>query len=326
MSGGNADYEAIVALLHAHRIALWMRDFEAYSACFVHAPSTGRWAVFRQKDVGIMRGWDEIAARARAFVADDPLPYRKNALETTIDDLTLHIGGDIAWASYVQNYPGEYLHGSDEGLFGPVGGTNELRILEKHEGRWKIAFLGFIEPNLKSFAGTLVRVDAQSRILWNNEVAEAEFANGDDLMRINGRLRLRDRRLDGRLRTAIKWASANGSFMPRRAAVPLVLQSGTGMPTRICWVAADAGMVLVSLNDRHRLAERLEAAALIFGLSQAQGRLAEHICDGLTLHEIAERSGVSVNTARTHLQRVYDKVGVRSQPALVRVLLSASFD
>jgi hypothetical protein len=220
MSGGNADYEAIVALLHAHRIALWMRDFEAYSACFVHAPSTSRWAVFRQKDVGIMRGWDEIAARARAFVADDPLPYRKNAFETTIDDLTLHIGGDIAWASYVQNYPGEYLHGSDEGLFGPVGGTNELRILEKHEGCWKIAFLGFIEPNLKSFAGTLVRVDAQSRILWNNEVAEAEFANGDDLMRINGRLRLRDRRLDGRLRTAIKWASANGSFMPRRAAPP----------------------------------------------------------------------------------------------------------
>lgn len=37
----------------------------------------------------------------------------------------------------------------------------------------------------------------------------------------------------------------------------------------------------------------------------------------------AERLEISINTARTHLQRAFDKTGVHSQPALVRRLLSA---
>ena len=33
--------------------------------------------------------------------------------------------------------------------------------------------------------------------------------------------------------------------------------------------------------------------------------------------------GITSNTARTHLQRIFDKTGVHNQSALVRVLLSA---
>ena len=32
--------------------------------------------------------------------------------------------------------------------------------------------------------------------------------------------------------------------------------------------------------------------------------------------------GISVNTAKTHLKRMFDKTGVHAQPALVRLLLS----
>ena len=32
--------------------------------------------------------------------------------------------------------------------------------------------------------------------------------------------------------------------------------------------------------------------------------------------------GITVNTARAYLKRIYDKTGVRRQPELVRVLLS----
>jgi D-xylose transport system permease protein len=37
--------------------------------------------------------------------------------------------------------------------------------------------------------------------------------------------------------------------------------------------------------------------------------------------DAARREEVSLGTAKTQLQRIYDKVGVRSQPALVRALL-----
>jgi DNA-binding CsgD family transcriptional regulator len=40
--------------------------------------------------------------------------------------------------------------------------------------------------------------------------------------------------------------------------------------------------------------------------------------------EIAAMLGITANTARTHLDRIYDKTGVRTQPALVRALFSVA--
>jgi DNA-binding CsgD family transcriptional regulator len=47
------------------------------------------------------------------------------------------------------------------------------------------------------------------------------------------------------------------------------------------------------------------------------------IAQGNDLTQAAERLGVSVNTVRTHLQRMFDRTGARSQSALVGILLSA---
>ena len=71
------------------------------------------------------------------------------------------------------------------------------------------------------------------------------------------------------------------------------------------------------------VARRVELAAEIYGLSPAQIRLARLIVDGHDLAAAADALGVSVNTLRTQLQRIFDKTGVRSQSALVRALLSA---
>ena len=53
-------------------------------------------------------------------------------------------------------------------------------------------------------------------------------------------------------------------------------------------------------------------------------RAAAAIVEGHDIVKAAELMGISANTARTHLQRMFDKTGVRSQTALVRILLSAS--
>ena len=60
----------------------------------------------------------------------------------------------------------------------------------------------------------------------------------------------------------------------------------------------------------------------MFGLSAAQQRLAAEIVRGHTLPIAASALGISVNTARTHLNRIFDKTGVHSQAALVRNLYS----
>jgi DNA-binding CsgD family transcriptional regulator len=63
-------------------------------------------------------------------------------------------------------------------------------------------------------------------------------------------------------------------------------------------------------------------AAAIYGLSPTQKQLAALVAEGVTLPEIARRLRIRTSTARTHLQRIFDKTGVRTQPALVRVMLS----
>ncbi len=55
--------------------------------------------------------------------------------------------------------------------------------------------------------------------------------------------------------------------------------------------------------------------------SAAQRIAADHIAAASTLPEIAAAMGVTASTARTHLDRVFEKAGVRNQTALVRVLL-----
>ncbi len=68
-----------------------------------------------------------------------------------------------------------------------------------------------------------------------------------------------------------------------------------------------------------------EASALLaqrFGLTPTETQLALALLDGTGVKEAADRLGVSFNTARCHLQHIFDKTGTRRQAELVRLLSS----
>lgn len=52
-------------------------------------------------------------------------------------------------------------------------------------------------------------------------------------------------------------------------------------------------------------------------LSQREEEILQHLSKGYSTKEIAERLSVSVNTVRTHLQHIYDKLHVRSRTEAV---------
>lgn len=55
-----------------------------------------------------------------------------------------------------------------------------------------------------------------------------------------------------------------------------------------------------------------------FGLTPAESQLTRALCDGQSLPLAAKTGSISINTARTHLRSVFQKVGVHSQVALVQ--------
>jgi DNA-binding CsgD family transcriptional regulator len=62
----------------------------------------------------------------------------------------------------------------------------------------------------------------------------------------------------------------------------------------------------------------------LHGLTPAESRLAEQLMQGETLTHAAEQLEISHNTARTHLQRIYEKIDTNHQGDLIRVLLTVA--
>lgn len=315
----SADEAELRGLIDRNRIAVWTQDYELYQSCFVHAPYTTRWNASRRTGIFVRQSWDEISERVRTMFATEPhLRIPANAYETVVENLVLRIDRDMAWARFNQRYPGipSSIHNRAY--------TRELRVFERHDGRWKIAFLGYLDEEPGREDGVFIQLDGAGTVLWQSTAAAATLAE-DNLVVRSGRLAIRDHRADQRLQAAIRWAAGrNKSFMPARGALPVVLEGGHGVPAKVWWVIADGDNIWFSLGDPRFNDTRLAAAAAVYGLSPAQQQVAGLIVDGLSLVEIGERLGVSVTTARTHLNRIFDKTGVRTQPALVRALLSTA--
>jgi DNA-binding CsgD family transcriptional regulator len=63
----------------------------------------------------------------------------------------------------------------------------------------------------------------------------------------------------------------------------------------------------------------------IYGLTPAEARVAARLLDGRSAPGIAVDLGLSPLTVRTHIKRVFKKVGVRSQSQLMAALCRIAF-
>lgn len=75
-------------------------------------------------------------------------------------------------------------------------------------------------------------------------------------------------------------------------------------------------------SKRHAL--DLELLKITFRFTRAELDLAEQVILGRSAQEAAEALGVSIDSVRTYLKRLYSKVGVRTQAKLVRHLLQVA--
>jgi DNA-binding CsgD family transcriptional regulator len=319
VSGNAADIEAILGVLKAESEAFWNKDFEAYSRCWVNASYVRRTGWWSLGGVTWRVGWDEIARRTREQFANFP---GRNATPQTMrrENMTIRAGKDMAWVSYEQ-------HAGEQGEpeMDMPGLSRETKILEKHDGEWKLAYICYLHRSTHHVSAAMLQVDGERLVSWKNAAATAELERGCGLAIRVGRLRANDRAADQRLAAALAWAAGlDRGLEAQRGSVPIVIEGGRGEPANVCWVIADSGVILVAINDREQAGARLERAALIYGMSKAQVALASEIIAGLDLRDAAAKLGVSINTARTQLQRIFDKTGVRSQAALVRALLSVT--
>ncbi len=175
------------------------------------------------------------------------------------------------------------------------------------------------ERNLGSAARTIdlmdeaaALVDASGRVITRNSALEPLLASGAVRI-VAGRLDAPG--LPG-LAAAIARAARRGEWPP---AVGDRL-TGPRLTARILpWAEPGQAFLLGPPMAIVRLApaspERADFARM-YGLTPREADIARYIGEGMTLPEAAERLGIALSTARTHLGRIFDKTDTRNQTAL----------
>jgi hypothetical protein len=129
---------AILDVIERQAAAFWAKDFQRWADTWVHAPYIRRLGWSDPGGVSNLEGWETIGARMEKNMAENPKPNLTPA-KLVRERLNFRIYADVAWVTFEQ-------HGVSTGepRFDMPGLSYETRILEKHDGRWKIAYLGYL--------------------------------------------------------------------------------------------------------------------------------------------------------------------------------------
>jgi DNA-binding CsgD family transcriptional regulator len=186
---------------------------------------------------------------------------------------------------------------------------------------------------LDHFSTSVLVVDSNFQVTFLNRAAEALLQSRDGLRLLADGLRASRREDSERLRNRIAAVAnaANAAAQPARQAIFISRPSGR-RPLEV---------LVAPLPEQSVLGNRRRAAALfitdpeqqvepvaaplreLFGFTPAEVRLANALLQGKSVEEYAEESAVSINTARTHVKRIYSKAGVKRQSELVRLLFNS---
>jgi DNA-binding CsgD family transcriptional regulator len=319
---------AIVGVIRDGISANRQKDFSAWSRTWVPTPYARRigtqgWGpgdLTPYAGLVVQNGWDDIRSAMKRMLEDEAAIWFHHG--THCENWRFQIKGNAAWVTFDQ-----YLLDS-RGRHAPdVTGVNrEMRMLEKHSDGWKFNYVGFFHEHPYRADKPVVLVDEYAAVLGMTRSAAEHIDNCESLCVRNGRLRGMAPDVDKRLSATIR-TSAHTTSWDRATHVPVLMSTPWGAPDCVCWIAPSVdqpGNAVVLLHNAPTARRRLYNAIILYRLSAAQARLAERIVDGHSLVSAAEELGVTVNTARTHLYRMFEKTGVRSQPALVAALLSVT--
>jgi DNA-binding CsgD family transcriptional regulator len=88
-------------------------------------------------------------------------------------------------------------------------------------------------------------------------------------------------------------------------------------------VVGPESYALVFVTDTRQPARSRSAVMQqLYRLTPSEARVADRLLDGLDVRETADHLGITSETCRFHLKRIFAKTGTRRQAELIRLMLS----
>jgi len=104
----------------------------------------------------------------------------------------------------------------------------------------------------------------------------------------------------------------------------LPLRNGERLPMPGLEQGGGSLVLLVFRDPDAEARDKIDALRQAYGLTNAEAQLAIEIARGDGREAAAARCGITVNTARSHLSRVFEKTGVSRQAELVNLIAAAT--
>lgn len=313
--------EEILAFLLSERDSYYRGDFEVFAGHWHHGPEVRRILSGPQVGTRIHKGWDALLPGFEEGCRQFPQNFDAREL-LRWDNIQIQLSGDMAWVAYDQvalrQVPGMHVP--------PF--AHEVKIVQRFDGAWKLVCLVGVAPGIGREDAPRIELQADGGVVSINALARERLVSHPGLVVSAGRPRARNRAFDTGLQNAIQRSrkslatSLPHRFQNEQASLVPLGEDDAGHPL-FCWVMPEQERVLISFDDAFLLGQRLETAATAFRLSPAQLKLAERLASGHDLAGAAEALGVSVNTVRTQLRRMFEKTGTHNQAGLVSRLLHA---
>lgn len=132
------DSAEIMAAIVGETAAFYNKDFNAWAGEWVHAPYVRVMGWWPKGGVTVREGWDVVSGEVRQLMKESPKP-NPTATQVRRENINMQIRGNVAWLTW-----DEYgLNTGDSNMDMP-GLTRSTRVLEKRDGRWRIAYVGWL--------------------------------------------------------------------------------------------------------------------------------------------------------------------------------------
>lgn len=188
---------------------------------------------------------------------------------------------------------------------------------------------GWATETLDQLQLGVVLVTMKGKVAFANRSAQAVLDEADGLTLEAGGLHASD---PAAAKELIELLTAAGSEDSRRGgAFPVPRPSGrrplallvTRLGTRGKWEGMGGARAVFISDPERGIATSEEALIRLHGLTRTEAALAVEILQGKSIESGAGELGITVQTARTHLKRIFSKTRTRRQSELVLLLLKA---
>lgn len=310
-----AEHDEIVALIEAETTAFIARNIDRLCDCWVQEPYVQHTTILPYAGVVQVNGIAGLRNHILShFDNEEPLEIDSNSIVRK--NWQFVVRENMAWVTFEQL-------GHSEAAAHMSGTQMHTRILEKVDGRWKLVSSTGVLSRMAFYDCPKIHVDGTGKILQASSESLDVIARHPVLTITKDRVSAITRKEATRVKDEIQNAQSNIDAGNARLPVPLIFGEESGSDSSLCWIAILDMKIVVLLDDTKLIESTIKTAGQLYGLSEMQMRVAEEIARGHEQTTIATNLNVSINTVRTHIKRMFERVGVNNQKALLKRILSS---